>query len=59
MAKKMSTSHMKMGSGKMSSQHGLSKNTSPTKGMVHPEGRVGAGTRPFKNNLTSTPGGKK
>ena len=46
------------GKGKMSGAHGTNSGN-PTKGMFHGEGRVGAGTRSFKNILTSTPGGDK
>lgn len=44
--------------GKMSSAHGVVP-SGPTKGMRHPEGRIGAGTRGFKSNLSSTTGGIK
>lgn len=58
MSKKMSSSRTLLNTGKMSSAHGLTKNTSPTKGMSNPQGRVGADTRSFNNTLTSTPGKK-
>lgn len=45
-------------SGKMSSKHGVVP-SGPTKGMSNPQGRLGASTRAFKSNLTSTTGGVK
>jgi hypothetical protein len=44
--------------GKMSSAHGVVP-PGPTKGMSNPSGRLGASTRAFKSNLTSTTGGLK
>lgn len=45
-------------SGKMKTSHGVVP-SGPTKGMSNPQGRLGAGCRPFKSNLTSTTGGVK
>ena len=45
-------------SGKMSSAHGVVP-SGPTKGMSNAQGRLGASTRSFKSNLTSTTGGVK
>lgn len=44
--------------GKMSGAHGVVP-SGPTKGMSNPQGRLGASTRAFKSNLTSTTGGCK
>lgn len=47
-AKSMSGARTGMsGKGRMSGAHGLVQNKSPTKGMKHPEGRVGDGCYPF------------
>ena len=45
-------------SGKMSGAHGVVP-SGATKGMSNPQGRLGANTRAFKSNLTSTTGGCK
>lgn len=44
------------GTGKMSSAHGLNSGN-PTKGLRHPEGRVGKGS-PFKSGIPSEAGYK-
>jgi len=44
--------------GKMSGAHGVVP-PGPTKNMSNAAGRLGAGTRGFKNNFSSTTGGEK
>lgn len=56
--KRMSSSKSGLtGSGRMSGAHGLNSGN-PTKGMRHPEGRVGADCGTFKSGIPSEAGYK-
>lgn len=46
------------GTGRMSSAHALVQNKSPTKGMRHAEGRLGADCPGFRSGIPSEPGYK-
>lgn len=48
--------HMSKSSGKLSGAHGLTKNTSPTKGMTNSSNRIGHRCRPFKSGISSKAG---
>ena len=53
-SKSMSTIKHGVGSGKMSSKHGTNSG-SPTKGMSHAAGRIGAGKKGFAHNFKQGP----
>lgn len=55
-SKAVSSERMKMGSGKMSGEHGTNSGT-PVKGMEHASGRLGCGQHEFKSGIPKE-GGK-